>query len=275
MIRINLLRNRKEGLQGLVAEPGGTSSFVSGREVLLAALFLVLGGAILWFVLGQSAGTDPDVVSGNAEAPSSLSGAEASVTPAEVAASSSTPPVTVQSAQLASPPPSVPTGRLPSARSTLPPSAPPLSASAAPVSPRGSTLLSGRGSTASAPVAARAVPPVAGPSGSGGVITMKELRILGEGNSLQILAATDGRPEYNMFRVDNPDRVVIDLPGVRHEIPRESREQRPSNSIVTAVRVAQNQIEPPMVRLVLEVEAFPVLQVLPRPDGLLINITGQ
>lgn len=104
---------------------------------------------------------------------------------------------------------------------------------------------------------------------------MTELRILGEGDSLQILAATDGRPEYKMFRVDNPDRIVIDLAGVRHEIAREYREQTLSNSIIKTVRVAQNQIEPPMVRLVLEVESFPELQILPRPDGLLINVTGK
>ena len=92
---------------------------------------------------------------------------------------------------------------------------------------------------------------------------------------MQILAATDGQPEYKMFRVDNPDRIVIDMAGVRQEIPRENREQRLSNSIVKAVRIAQNQIDPPMVRLVLEVESFPELQVLARPDGLLINISGR
>jgi hypothetical protein len=104
---------------------------------------------------------------------------------------------------------------------------------------------------------------------------MRGVSVLGTGNNLQILAATNGRPEYTMFRVENPDRVVIDLSGVRHEIPREYREQKLSNSIVRQVRVAQNQIDPPMVRLVLEVETFPELHVLARPDGLLINVTAK
>lgn len=262
MIRVNLLRNRKEGLQGLV-EPRGASSFISGREVLLAGLFLVLGGAILWFVLGHSAGSDQAVASGNAEPAPSRSGAEASVTPIQGAARSTSPRTLQSAAPATSLPPSEP-----------PPSPLPTSPMGS-VSPRGSTLLSSKSSAATAPGAARSAAPLAGPSGSGGVITMSELRILGEGDALQILVATDGRPEYKMFRVDSPDRIVIDLAGVRHEIPRENREQTLANSIVRTVRVAQNQIEPPMVRLVLEVESFPELQILPRPDGLLINVTGK
>jgi hypothetical protein len=104
---------------------------------------------------------------------------------------------------------------------------------------------------------------------------MSALRVLGEGNALQIVAATNGRPEYKMFRIDNPGRVVIDLPGVRQEIPRPDREQHVSNSVVKSVRVAQNRIEPPLVRLVLEVESFPEMEILSRPDGLLINVTAK
>ena len=60
MIRVNLLHNRKDGMQRLSTEPGGASAFISGREVLLAAVFLILGGAILWFVLTNSGGSDSD-----------------------------------------------------------------------------------------------------------------------------------------------------------------------------------------------------------------------
>jgi hypothetical protein len=301
MIRVNLLRNRKEGLQALVNEPGGASSFISGREVLLAAVFLVLGGAILWFVLGDQAGSDPAVASGNIEASSNApepaanptpTAASASGTPraavslppsptsgrAAVSVTTPTAPPPASTPQVASttqaavpqPGPALPRP----ARSSAVPPAPPGTAGG----PRGSTLLSGR--SAAAPPAASsaasgAAPVVPAGRSSGRVITMRELRILGQGNALQIIAAMDGEPEYKMFRVNNPDRVVIDLPGVRHEIGREYREQGLSNSIVRTVRVAQNQIEPPMVRLVLEVEAFPELQILSRPDGLLINVSGK
>jgi hypothetical protein len=260
MIRVNLLRNRKEGLQRLMAQPRGASTFVSGREVLLAALFLALGGAILWFVLGHSTEPDPAVAAQGLAPASSRPGDPPAARPTAVAAGREAPPV-VQSAPLDSRRPS------PTPASTGP------SAATAAVNPRGSTLLSERSSTASA--APRAATPAPVISSSGGAITMSALSILGEGNTLQILAATDGLPEYKMFRVNNPDRVVIDLAGVRHEISRENREQLLSNSIVKEVRVAQNQIEPPMVRLVLVVESFPELQILPRPDGLLIIVTGK
>jgi AMIN domain len=292
MIRLNLLRNRKEGLQRLVAEPGGTSSFVSGREVLLAGLFLVLGGAILWFVLGHQASEDPAVTAGNAEPPASRANVEEASGPAGRTVPSVL-PTSEPSTRLPVTPATSPTVALtpvrskaldsvaqnsPPSSSVLPHSSPAASGpstspTGTPAGPRGSTLLSTRSSTVSGN-SRPATPVVAGPR-SGGVITMRELRILGQGKTVQILAATDGQPEYKMFRVENPDRIVIDMAGVRHEISRENREQRLSNSIVNEVRVAQNQIDPPMVRLVLEVESFPELQILARPDGLLINVTGK
>jgi hypothetical protein len=67
---------------------------------------------------------------------------------------------------------------------------------------------------------------------------------------------------------------VIDLPGVTHEIPRESREQQVAHPIVHEVRIAQNQLSPPLVRLVLLVDSFPGMHVVPSASGLLIEISG-
>jgi hypothetical protein len=278
MIRINLLRDRKDSLQGLVSEPGGASSFVSGREAILAGLFLVLGGAILWFVLSDQTGSGPArqaVVSDSAGPPNPPSG-RASVTPATVNTSSTasgTPPP-LSAAAVSSPPPTATATDLPAVKPPIASTPNPSSAEAAPGTPRGSTLLAGKSPKAPA-AAVHTDTPRAASTASGGAITMRDLRVLGQGNSLQIVVVTDQQPEYKMFRVDNPGRVVIDLPGVWQEIPRESREQELSNSVVKTVRVAQNRMEPPLVRLVLEVESFPELQVLPRPDGLLINVTGK
>lgn len=281
MIRVNLLRNRKEGLGGLVSEPAAASSFISGREVLLAGLFLVLGGAILWFVLGHHGEPDPAVTAGGAV--TGDESAEAVVTPARGDAGRPAP------TRLAAPPATGPaatqttapavTRSTPATAVAAPTSATPAPAagatasSAAQAGSRGSTLLAERSSAAQAPAAPSSAP-AAQPAATGGVITMRGLSVLGTGNSLQILASTTGQPEYKMFRVENPNRVVIDLAGVRHEIPREYREQRLSNSIVSEVRVAQNQLDPPIVRMVLQVESYPQLQILARPDGLLINVTG-
>jgi hypothetical protein len=104
--------------------------------------------------------------------------------------------------------------------------------------------------------------------------TLNEIQVQGEGGRLVIFARMDGLPDYKLFRVENPSRMVIDLPGVTHEIPRESRERPVSDSVVKEIRVAQNQLDPPLVRLVIQVESFPEFQVLPRPDGLIIDIVG-
>jgi hypothetical protein len=101
------------------------------------------------------------------------------------------------------------------------------------------------------------------------------IRILRQPGTLQIFVATNDLPEYKLFRVDNPERVVIDMPGVRLDVPRPNREQQVGHSIVQYLRIAQNQLDPPLVRLVLEVSSFPELQVVPRPDGLMISVPGE
>jgi hypothetical protein len=106
-------------------------------------------------------------------------------------------------------------------------------------------------------------------------VTLSEIRIERQAGALQIFAATDGLPEYKLFRVDNPERVVIDMPGVRLDVPRPGRDLPVGHSIVQHVRVAQNQLDPPLVRLVLEVSSFPELQVVPRADGLMISVPGE
>jgi hypothetical protein len=119
-------------------------------------------------------------------------------------------------------------------------------------------------------------PPAAVPPASGSTVNLlHELRVEPAGNNLRILALADRAPEYKMFRVDNPDRIVIDIRALRLDLPRESREQKISHALVRGVRIAQNQIEPPVVRLVLEVSSFPELQILPRADGLQINVSGK
>ncbi len=316
MIRVNLLRNRKEGLQGLVSESNGASSFISGREVALAGLFLVLGGAILWFVLGRQAVPGPAVAAEDAGPSSTPEASIPATAPADTTANVSLPageppvlPAALDASQAAglpvadsrtdatpdaaadAPRPDAPTG---ASVAEAPPSGSAAASAAASLSPslskppvaapgqRGSTLLSQHATTSALDKSA------AGGTGGGaglesatvgaasdGVITLRDLRILGQGDSLQIVAATNGLPAYKMFQVEKPNRVVIDLAGVRQEIPREEREQIVPNSVVKQVRIAQNQIDPPLVRLVLEVESFPELQIVPRPDGLLINVTGR
>lgn len=281
MIRVNLLHNRKDGMQKLPAEPGG-ASFISGREVLLAAVFLVLGGVILWFVVSESSSPEAEAFVAEKSAPAeevasadpamatsgsgqgAASGAQPAASTAPLAGETpgATPPPTPSAAlqpgaaqnstpSTVSPAPS---GAAPESRTPAPRTSQPI-----PAQPRSAAV--DRPATSSGAAAS-----------SAGSVTLNEVRVLNETGGLQILAATDRRPEYKLFRVENPDRVVIDMPGAWLEVPRAGREVQVSHPIVKLLRVAQNQLEPPLVRLVLEVASFPDLQVVPRADGLLISI---
>ena len=319
MIRVNLLHNRREGMQRLAAEPGGASAFISGREVLLAAVFLVLGGAILWFVLANSttppdseaivaeevqpsgetsippeagpetaqqgaapepsfAGTaDPDSGTPDAgmlipetaaaETATSKTATVKNLAPDTVAQASAAP---AASALSVTPEPALPASARdssPAAAVARPVSAPPLPSQ--PASQPVSTSIS------RPPSVDRSGAGSSGLSAPAGAVTLSAVNVLDVAGGLQIFVATNGRPEYKLFRVENPNRVVIDMPGTWMEIPREGREQQVSHSIIKQLRVAQNQLDPPMVRLVLEVSSFPELQVVPREDGLTISVPGE
>jgi cytoskeletal protein RodZ len=341
MIRVNLLHNRREAMHRLASEPGGASAFISGKEVLLAAVFLVLGAAILWFVLANSAAppdseaivaeevspsgetsippeaapetaqqgaapepsdtgaSDPGSADSDTRDPGSAdSDTRDSDTPdagtliPETAAAETATSKTAAVKNLA-PDTVAQAGASPeaSALSVTPEPAPPASvrdsspaaAVARPVSasPPPSQPASQRASQPASTSISRS--PSVDPSGASssglsapaGAVTLSAVNVLDVAGGLQIFAATTGRPEYKLFRVENPNRVVIDMPGTWMEIPREGREQQVSHSIIKQLRVAQNQLDPPMVRLVLEVSSFPELQVVPREDGLTISVTGE
>lgn len=282
MIRVNLLHSRKDGMQRLPAE-GGASAFISGREVLLAAVFLVLGGIILWVVVSNSNGPDDAaLVAEETTAPPALAPpeqafvpdgqadparvAEAAIpqgeTPAPLASGSGEPPAVA--AAVAESAASSATGNVQrpvsSPSTQTPPPARPPSQPAAPAP---------RSSAASPPATSSGTS--AAPSGS---LILSAVRVFTRGSDLQIIAATDGLPEYKLFRVENPDRVVIDIPGAWLEVPRAERERTVSHPVVQQLRIAQNQLEPPLVRVVLEVSSFPELQVVPRSDGLVISVPG-
>jgi hypothetical protein len=299
-------------MQRLAAEPGGASAFISGKEVLLAAVFLVLGGAILWFVLTNST-TPPDSEAIAAEEVSPSG--ESTITPEPVPETSAQQAAVPEPSDADTTDPETPILETTAAETTTAKNAvvknlaPSTAAQARAASPQAPALsgapesappASLRDSTATAAAAPPVSPPTSPPpsrpaptpasrppsidrpdaSSSGlsapaGAVTLSAVSVLDVAGGLQIFAATNRRPEYKLFRVENPNRIVIDMPGTWMEIPRDGREQQVSHSIIKQLRVAQNQLDPPMVRLVLEVSSFPVLQVVPSDDGLTISVPGE
>jgi hypothetical protein len=90
-----------------------------------------------------------------------------------------------------------------------------------------------------------------------GRLRLSEVRVTSVGDGLDIFLAVTGSPKIRSFRVDNPSRVVFDIPGAILEAPSDQRIQRLDGALVSRLRIAQNELEPPLVRLVLEVPEFP------------------
>jgi hypothetical protein len=102
---------------------------------------------------------------------------------------------------------------------------------------------------------------------------LQQLVVSSKDETLRIFAVTGMLPEYSTFRLDNPKRVVIDLPGVRLTLPREQHDQAPDHPQVTRIRAGQYQTNPPRARIVLDVTSYPEVEVLPQFNGLYLVVT--
>ena len=68
---------------------------------------------------------------------------------------------------------------------------------------------------------------------------------------------------------------MVDLKDVQVSLPRGQLQQTVAHSQVTKVRAGQFQQQPPMARLVIEVESYPEIEFLPQFNGLYLVVTGQ
>ncbi len=265
MIRINLLDSLPAGKRMHAAlNPGGASTFISKREVLLGGAFLVLGVAILAAIFhfgpqeepgdevplltGVSEQTEPqqpdapaastpaepepvESSPGGAEAPSAAGADEEAREPVEATETSAQPAASPERAAPERPSPL--------------PSKPPLPAPAAP-KPRNADRWAG---------AAR----------------LTGLTVTPLGSQLQIFLAVDGECEVKTFNLDNPDRVVVDLEPARLEM--RTRTVEVGHKLLRQIRIAQNQIDPPKVRLVMDAGEFPDMIIVDRSGGFEFLVT--
>ena len=90
-------------------------------------------------------------------------------------------------------------------------------------------------------------------------------------NRLKIIVLADGMlKEYQMKKLDKPDRIVIDIKGVREQLKVDSLDV--GGSVVKKVRVGQH---PGYVRIVLDTPGKPFLDydIKPTATGLIVNIS--
>lgn len=83
-----------------------------------------------------------------------------------------------------------------------------------------------------------------------GEINNIETEVLSNSTLLTIQGAIS--QQYSIFRLSNPERIVIDIPNVNHNLP--SKNWKIEEGYVKQIRTAQYQLSPPTVRVVLETE---------------------
>ena len=77
-----------------------------------------------------------------------------------------------------------------------------------------------------------------------------------------------------MFRLNSPSRVVVDLSGVTLALPASQRQFTPFHPLVERIRIAQFQVSPPKVRMVLDVSEFPDVSIERGPSGLALQVAA-
>ena len=239
MIQINLLEVRPKSTERLDAllSQGGSSTFISRREGLLGGLFLILTVAILAVLVYRFSSGDED---------------QAQTTAAENEAASLEP--------------AAPAAPLPVQEQ------PPEQAEA--VEPAADPVVVDPPSAAGPHQVAPASQPAAMAAGSGAASgrALTALRVTPLDDRVDIFLEMPNAPAVKGFTVDNPPRLVFDIPDARLQAPDALRDQAVSSDIVSRVRIAQNTFSPPLVRLVLEVSAFPEARVSTSAVGLSISV---
>lgn len=120
------------------------------------------------------------------------------------------------------------------------------------------------------PTDVAAVAPPTPPAASLSVTTISFEQV---GAELQIHLAMTGRPAYRAFAMTSPDRVVVDLEGVMQRVSNGSGSVPVNQSGVKQVRYSQFQPDPPVTRVVVDLDHALKHQVEASDDHLLIRLS--
>ena len=92
------------------------------------------------------------------------------------------------------------------------------------------------------------------------------------GDGLDVFFAIRGEPTFRVIRVDGPSRLAVDIDQSRVTIARQNRQSEVDHPLVTRIRIAQNQLEPPRIRAVLEVPSFPSVKSRVDANGITLEL---
>jgi hypothetical protein len=266
MIRVNLLRGRPGagGKMQAAMTPGSSHAFVSRKELLLGSVFLLLGCVILFtqFKKFEAAPFDDAILGslggdlGGRGAPDLSAAGASPVEPEE--------PVMLQ-ATLDAPTESPGVEADASAAAGL-------DAAASGASPEAG--MASAGGSAAQQSGAAETPASLGPANPAGG-ELRQMFVSFVDDAVRVFAGTGNVPVYESFHLENPNRVVVDLPGVVVRLPADKLDQTVTHPQVQRVRAAQLSADPPVARLVLDVSSFPKVEFFPQFNGLYIRVEAQ
>jgi hypothetical protein len=95
-----------------------------------------------------------------------------------------------------------------------------------------------------------------------------------QAEALAVIVRVEPGATCTVNKLQNPNRLVIDIPNSRLIIPGRKYSQPVNHPVVKRVRASQFQLDPDISRIVLDVTSFPRYQVQPGPRGLEIRIPG-
>ena len=255
MIRVNLLRPRTQrggDLQSALL-PGGRSAFISGREVLVAVILLVAGDSMLHLHYGLSDSEQADGGENTAAAPRPGADGADPAPNAQRAGSASADGYedTTSGGAGEDSPPTLAASPTPEQRAFA----------------KAKQDAAARPEAKSRQSATKLSPPP-------GAAKLRDVLITQRGGALRLSLITGERSTYYMFRLENPNRVVVDVPGTWLALPADRLSQEISHPLVHRIRLGQYKDNPPVSRLVLDVEGFPNLLVFPHSSGLDIQVSS-
>ncbi len=261
MIRINLLKSLNAApsaapqVQEAALKPSGSSTFISKREVALGGLFLVLGGVILAtqvfdvfedpaLVEQMSGDPLPKETAVEMPAPPPEPSAASDTEPSEAAEPAPSQTAAAQGSPAREGEPTVPESSEPKPSPNVQPPEPEQAPAA--------------GSVARI---------------SGDAVAVSDIQVVPWGDAAEVFIAVVGSG-YSTFRLDNPPRFVIDIKNAELRVPSAKRSFSVDHPLIQVVRAAQNSLDPPIVRVVIETAA-PAPEVSETPKGISVKLGPQ
>jgi type IV pilus assembly protein PilQ len=89
-----------------------------------------------------------------------------------------------------------------------------------------------------------------------------------------VLLKTNGKVSYKAFELKKPDRLVVDMEGVRSQVPPAQRTMQPKSEFLQRIRVAQFATAPQQVtRVVFDMKSERPYEIHPTPTGLTVDFS--